>query len=328
MSQAVSLDHVGVVGGDLDALATTFEALGFCLTPLARHAGGRTGNRCVMLHEGYVELLATVDGGVSATLARFLAHHAGAHLLALGMADEDAVLARLQRAGLDVAEASETDRSVDDADPAGPRARFVLITPPDRPEGRFHLVRHLAPEALWQPRFLDHPNRAVALVEAILISAVPAETAAALSRLAGRPVVPDPVGGYALDLPQGRVRVLPEEAAAALLPGMTVPPAPCIAGLTLQTDDCNATLLARLATRAVSHRIEGAVVLVEAGGVALRFVGSPEGAGVRRARRMDWYQLTIEMPLSERVAVPPDAACGPAGPPALAGTAACCRPAR
>ena len=260
MSQAVSLDHVGVVGRDLDTLAAAFAAVGFSLTPLARHAGGRTGNRCVMLRQGYIELLATMPGGSSATLDRFLAQRPGAHILALGITDEAAVAARLACAGIAAAR-SEADRAVDDADPDGLRARFVLLTPPDRPEGRFHLVRHLTPEALWQDRFLHHPNHAVALVEAVIRAPVPAEAAAALSRLGGRPVVPDPAGGYALILPQGRVRVLPGEGGAL------------IAALTLRTDDANAGLLRWLADHAVPHVVEEAVVVVEAGGVALRFVG-------------------------------------------------------
>ena len=74
MNQATGLDHVGIVGRDLGSLAAAFEATGFHLTPLARHAGGRTGNRCAMFAEGgYLEPISTVDGGTSATLDRFLA---------------------------------------------------------------------------------------------------------------------------------------------------------------------------------------------------------------------------------------------------------------
>lgn len=271
--EAATLDHVGVVGHDLDTLAVTFERLGFHLTPLARHAGGRTGNRCVMLRQGYLELLATVDGGASATLDRFLAHHAGAHLLALGVDDADAAVVRLRRAGVVIGAAGETERAVDDADRCGPRARFVLVTPPERPEARLHLIRHLTPDLLWQDRFLQHANHAVGLVEAILLLPDPAEAAAAWSLLAGRPVQPDPLGGYVLDLPQGRVRLLPEAAAAVLLPVHPVPPAPCIAAVTLRTDDANAALLAWLAAQAVPYRVDGDIVLVEAGGVAVRFIG-------------------------------------------------------
>ena len=134
MNQAADLDHVGVVGQDLTALATTFEQLGFHLTPLARHAGGRTGNRCVMLREGgYLELMSTIDGGTSTTLNRFLVRYAGAHILALGIEDADAVLARLRLAWAGVPDVSRTDRAVDDGEAEGPRARFSLITPADPP---------------------------------------------------------------------------------------------------------------------------------------------------------------------------------------------------
>jgi hypothetical protein len=273
MSRAGSLDHVGIVGPDLDRLAVAFEALGFHLTPLAQHAGGRTGNRCVMLRHGYLELLAVIPGGASATIERFLAHHPGAHTVALGIDDAQAVAERLARAGLKPGEPQSTDRAVEETDPAGPRARFTLITLPDRPEGRFHLIRHQTPEALWQPRFLEHPNRAIALAELVIATPDPAETAAFLSRLAGRPVTPDPAGGYALDLPHGRVRALNEPAAQGLMPGQTLPPAPCMAAITVRTDDATRSVRALLAGSRLDHRIVDDAVVVTAGGVAIRFVG-------------------------------------------------------
>jgi hypothetical protein len=273
MSHAAALDHVGVVGRDVAALAADFEKLGFCLTPLARHAGGRTGNRNVMLRQGYIELLSVVDGGSSATLDGFLARYAGIHILALAVADEAATLARLHRASFAQAALSRTDRAVDDADPAGPRARFTLITTPDPPEGRIHLIRHETPEALWQERFLHHPNHATALEEVVLVVAEPAVTAALLSRLAGRPVVPDAAGGYMLDLPRGRVRMLPEGALGVAFPEVAAPVLPWIAGVTLGTDDGNAALRRWLEQRAIPFRTASDGLLVQAGGVMLTFRG-------------------------------------------------------
>ena len=73
---APTLDHVGVVASDLAALAAAYGRLGFTLTPLARYADGRIGNRCVMLRSAYIELLAVVDPNArSATLERFLARY-------------------------------------------------------------------------------------------------------------------------------------------------------------------------------------------------------------------------------------------------------------
>lgn len=271
MSHAAALDHVGVVARDVAALAAEFEHLGFCLTPLARHAGGRTGNRNVMLRQGYIELLSVVDGGSSATLDGFLARYAGIHVLALAVADEVAALARLHRAGFAQAALARTDRAVDDADPGGPRARFTLVTTPDPPEGRVHLIRHETPEALWQERFLQHPNHAAALEEVTLVVAEPAVTAARLSRLAGRPVVPDAAGGYALDLPRGRVRMLPEGTLGQVFPEVAVRVLPWIAGVTLGTDDGNAALRRWLEQRAIPFRTASDALLVHVGGMVLRF---------------------------------------------------------
>ncbi len=230
MNRAVALDHVGIVGRDLDTLAGAFASAGFTLTPLAPHPGGRTGNRCIVLRDGgYLEAMSTLPGGTSATLERFLARHAGAHTLALEIEDETAVAERLRRAFGGAPEGYRSERPIDAAEPDGPWARFSLLTPPDPPEGRVHLIRHETPGALWQPRFFAHANRAVALEVVAIVSAEPATTAAWYARLTGRPVVPDASGGYAVPLRRGRIRIVP--------PGTIPAPAPpCIAALTLRTE--------------------------------------------------------------------------------------------
>ena len=268
---AHALDHVGIVGADLDALADVFAGLGFCLTPLARHAGGRTGNRCIMFRDGgYLELVATVNGGTSATLDRFLGRYPGIHILALAIADEAAAAERLRRAGID-AHADRTERSTDESDPGAPRAAFALLTPPDPPEGRVHLIHHLTPEAMWQERFLTHPNQTTRLEEVILVAPVPAETAARLSVLAGRPVQPDPAGGYVLPLKSGRIRILSPEAWTTQHPGRTVPTLPWIGGLTLTTADGNAARHRLLKDRGIDHDQAPGLLQIQAGGVVLRF---------------------------------------------------------
>ena len=272
---ALTLDHVGIVGADLDALAAGFAGLGFCLTPLARHAGGRTGNRCIMFRDGgYLELVATVNGGTSATLDRFLGRYPGIHILALGIDDTTAAAERLRRAGINT-HADRTERSTDDSDPAALHVAFDLLTPPDPPEGRVHLIHHLTPDAIWQERFLTHPNQTVQLEEAILVAPTPAETAARLSVLAGRPVQPDPAGGYVLPLKSGRIRILWPESWAIPHPGLTAPTLPWIGGLTLTTADGNAALHRLLTDRGIGHDQVPGLLRVEAGGVVLRFRANP-----------------------------------------------------
>lgn len=248
LNTATGLDHVAIIGADAAALHGAFERLGFLLTPVARQSGRLradgpveawgTANRCAMLRQGYIELVAVVDPALPLNAAdRFLARYAGMHNVTLGMDDEEANLARLRRAGLAIPGVLHLERPVDDADPDGPRARFARLPLPDAPEGRMQLVRHLTPEAIWQERFLSHPNGAVALETAVLAVENPAETAARFSRLAGRPVAPDPAGGFALALPQGGVRILPPEALGVVMPGVVPPTLPFMAGISVRTED-------------------------------------------------------------------------------------------
>ena len=274
MTTATGLDHAGVCSRDAASLWATYERLGFTLTPVARQSDGRgplgTANRCAMLRRGYIELLAILDpalpdNGLGAMLGRM----EGALILALAMTDPEGNLARLRRAGVDVAGIAPLSRPVS---PGGPIARFERLPLPGAPEGRVQLVRHLTPELLWQEPWMNHPNGAQALREAIVVSDRPAESAARLSRLSGLTLEPDPAGGFALPLPDGaRVRVLGPDEAAALLPGLAAPALPAVMALVLGVADLDAT------RAALSHvlRVEvpGGVMVpaAEAAGCALVF---------------------------------------------------------
>jgi hypothetical protein len=262
---APTLDHVGVVAHDLPALAAAYERLGFTLTPQARYADGRIGNRCVMLRGSYVELLAVVDPNArSVTLERFLARYAGVHILAFGMADEQSAMERLHRAGIQQATLSRFMRPLDDEDPSGRTAEFVVVQTPDQPEGRFNLVHHLTPDLLWQGVFMQHPNNAIVLQDVWITVADPADAAARLSRLVGCVVVPDPMGGLALNLASGRIRLLP--AMSGIVPRVTK--------LALRTSDSNAVIKRLVNERSIAACDSGGAVVIDAaaaGGVELCF---------------------------------------------------------
>lgn len=272
MSIAFELDHVGVGARDLAPLAATYERLGFTLTPTARHRGKATGNRCIMLQHGYLELIALLDPSIPDRLHDQLARYAGLHIIALGIHDTAATLARLHQAGLTDLTIAPLERPVDDADPHGPQARFERIPLPETPEGTIQLIKHLTREAIWQPRFTTHANGATALDAVVIAAPNPAETAALVSRLAGVPVVPDPVGGFALPMGRGTIRMVPPEAVGHIFPGVAAPAMPAIVGMVLATADRCAALRPLLA--GVAHRAvpEGVMVLPEdAGGAALLF---------------------------------------------------------
>jgi 4-hydroxyphenylpyruvate dioxygenase-like putative hemolysin len=215
-----------------------------------------------MLRRGYIELIATIDQSrPSATLARFLAHHPGIHIVTFSVADETAALSRLHRAGFAV-DPIASERRTD-----GPSARFIRLPLTDA-DPRLQLLRHLTPELIWQERFLTHPNHVVALDTVVMAAAEPAVLAARLSRVAGVAVQPDPAGGYVLMLAQGHVRILPPEAMQAVFPGAAIPEPPCVAGIVLRTDDANAAVSALPAS--VARPVAGGV-LAQCGGVAVLF---------------------------------------------------------
>ncbi len=275
-AKAQGVDHVGVVTADLKSGAAAWRRLGFSVTALARHgnnaADGRivptgTGNHCVMLRQGYVELIGMVDpNAASATLARFLRAYTGIHVLTFAVADAAAAQTRLRLAGLE-ADLIVSARPADPADPAGPQARFVRLPLTDA-DPRLQLLQHSTPELVWQERFLTHPNHAVALEAVIVAAADPAGFAARVSRAAGVAMVPDPLGGFALRLAQGEVRILPEAALTRVFPGTAAPALPFIAGMILRTDDGNAAAARLLA--GVARPAPGGLA-AEIGGVAILF---------------------------------------------------------
>ena len=293
MNTALALDHLGVAARDLAPMCAAYERLGFTLSPIAQQSGRRrpdlpvekygSGNRCAFLKHGYIELIAILDPALfDNNLNAFLARYAGIHILALAMLDEEANLVRLRQAGIDIPGVAYLERPVE---AGGPIARFARLPFPDPPEGRVQLIRHLTPELVWQDRWMDHANRAEVLEAAILCAENPADTAARLSRLAGLPLEPDPAGGFLLRLPgaaraagpkapalETRVRVLTPEALASVLPGVTPPASPCMAGMMVRTADGGASARRILAGIPTREAPEGIMVPPEyAAGAALIF---------------------------------------------------------
>jgi hypothetical protein len=289
VSTAVALDHVGVAARDLGPLAAAYERLGFALSPVSQQRGPAgplgSGNRCAFLRHGYIELIAVLDPALDPNgLDRFLARYAGLHIVALAMEEEEANLARLRRAGVEIPGVAYLERPVE---PSGPTARFARLPLPDAPEGRLQLIRHLTPELVWDQRWMGHANRAEALTAVILVADPAAETAARLSRLAGLPLVPDPAGGFLLELPGAAgaagpqapeiptaVRVLEPEALPRVLPEVAIPALPFVAGMVVRTADGNAAARRRLEAEGIPTVAapDGLMVPPEfAGGAALVF---------------------------------------------------------
>ena len=280
MNIAASLDHLAWATRDPPALHARFERLGFCLTPRSTRltpvqpdnsaAPWPVCNRCAMLREGgYLEVLGAADPSRPVSeFDRYMDRYDGIHVVVLGMKDAEANLTRLRRANLPVVDVRYVERPVSDQEPDGPRIRVAHLTLPEAPEARLQLIQHVTPDLLWQERFLNHPNRAVALEAAILAVERPANSAVRFSLLAGQPVAPDLLGGFALPLARGLVRLLPPEMLPKALPGILPPTVPFVAAAVVRVDDGGQAVRALLGDE--GHEVPGGV-LADAGGGSVLF---------------------------------------------------------
>jgi hypothetical protein len=255
----LNLDHVAHFVPDREAAAAALVRLGFAATPFSEQfhrlqADGPlvpagTGNRCVMLREGYLEFLTPfMDTPVANQLRESIARCTGVHLVAYGTADAEADHARLAGAGFHPLPPVRLQREAD-APSGTTTVRFVVTrTPPGTmPEGRIQFCGHQTPEGVWQQRWLDHPNRAAGLRRVFLVLQDPAEAATRYARYAGIPsgLVSGPAGTefvqqtargalHLMDAAALRARFDPDR---ALVP----PVLPWIAGYELASDDLGAT---------------------------------------------------------------------------------------
>lgn len=217
---ALYVDHVSHFVADLDAAAGVFEALGFRVTPTSAHrtAEGPSGasNRCVMLEEGYIELLSpTHETPIAQRMRSLMARYDGVHLMCFGTPDAEGEHARLAAHGFAPQPLVALERQS-----AGGTARFkvVRVPPGKMPEGRIQFVEHLTPAVIWQERDVN-PYR---LAEVFVAAEDLAVTAARWGEFAG--LLPRPhFGTVRLESERGAVVVGPPPtgmAAAMAAPGI------------------------------------------------------------------------------------------------------------
>lgn len=290
------LDHIGLYAFDMEHVATQYERLGFRLTPLSQHASRdavtgvetRAGiaNRCAMLRQGYLELLAIVDPALDPRgVALGLQRYAGLHIVAFGTEDAAACANALSAQGF-TASLSDLRRSI--AGDGGPGlARFTQVRTPaaQMPEGLVFTLRHETPELLWQPQHLTHPNGAVSLEEVAVVVADPwGEPAQRYARYLGVPAAADATG-VRLALPAGSLRLMSPQAyqqefSPALLPALPFPGA-----IVVGVEDLARTE-ALLRSQAVAYQRRAAELVVgaeSAGGCVLVFRAACPAPGAAAA---------------------------------------------
>lgn len=275
MAQGINgFHHLGIVTRDLAGAVAKYESLGFIFTPLSLpefplSSGGApepvgVANRNAIFRNGYLEMLGVVDAARWASIStsqrgpfdidKPLRRYEGLHVMHFGTEHLDEVFAKLVEEGLNPSPIRPFQRVVET--PVGSalmRARCLSFAPGTNPEALFQIVQHQTPELALQPRFMAHPNGALALSEAILCVDDPEESAGRYGRYAGHSVGRrGPL--HVVDLGEARLVVVSQADLAMILPGEVAPTAPYLAGFTVTADvDRAAAFLQSRATPFRSH---------------------------------------------------------------------------
>jgi hypothetical protein len=240
----IFLDHVGHFVRDPYAAGRALARAGFAPTPVSiqvvpdpdgtpRATG--TGNVTAMFSRGYIEVLfKTTDTPLARELDAALARHAGVHVAAFAVADAAATHRRLASAGFRMQPLIHMQRPVDTGGAPG-IAAFTLarLEPGQMPEGRIQMLTHRTEAMVWQPRWLSHPNGAVALAGVVIVVRDLEEAARRFARFTGREAMPSP-RGQTIELDRGCVQLVTAEAFTRNLPDVPIPSLPFIGAYTIR----------------------------------------------------------------------------------------------
>ena len=224
------LDHVSHFVPDLDAAAGVLRALGFAVTPLSvqtvdgRPAGA--SNRCVMLEEGYLELLTpTHDTPVAQRIRDRMEKFVGVHLACFGTPDAEGEHARLAAHGFEPQPMVHLRRD-------SVRFEVVRPAPESMPEGRVQYVQQLTPEEIWREENLRHSNGVLGLSAVYACASDVPAAAARWARFTG--LLPYAAPRWVeLKASRGSAVISTEEALVKEGGFRAVPPAPALAGYAL-----------------------------------------------------------------------------------------------
>src|SRR4029078_10213865 len=192
----IFLDHVGHFVRDPQAAAAALARAGFAPTPVSVQVapdGGPTGtgNVCAMMTRGYIEVLfKTADTPLGREFESALARHSGIQLAAFAVADAAARHRRLGEAGFRTRPLAPFSRPVGTATGSAVASFTVArVEPGEMAEGRIQMLTHHTEDAVWQPRWLTHPNGALGLASLVIAVADVDEAAARARRCTRQPRV-------------------------------------------------------------------------------------------------------------------------------------------
>jgi hypothetical protein len=172
------IDHTLVGVRDLEAARATWQTLGFTLTPRGRHMGWGTGNYCIMLESGYIELLGVVDPSQFLNnLDGFLKKREGLMGLAFGTDNPAQCAEDLKESGVVFEGPKGLKRKLEL--PEGevlPAFELLYLDRDATPGINAFITHHLTPELIRRPEWLRHANRAKRLRSVTVVVEDPVRT--------------------------------------------------------------------------------------------------------------------------------------------------------
>jgi hypothetical protein len=266
----IFLDHVAHFVRDGAAASRAMIQAGFAPTPASVQSNPGpdgapvltgTSNVTAMMRRGYIEVLfKSSESPLTREFDDGLARYPGPHLIAFATADAIAASARLAAAGFRTALPVSLRRPVG-TETGEAEAAFTVarVMPGEMREGRIQFLTHHTEDAVWQKRWLAHPNGAFALMDAVVAVGDVDEATARFARFFGRSPTRTPLGqGFFLD--RGGVQLVNRAAFAELAPAAAMPALPFIGLYALGVDDLAATE-ALLRRNGLSPERRGAVLL-------------------------------------------------------------------
>lgn len=248
------IDHLVLAVADLDAARRRYEAMGFTLTPPARHPFG-TANSLVQFDRCFLELLAVADPAAippespghfsfAAFNRRYLADGEGLSMVVLESRDVRADREAFQTAGLATYEPFEFSRQarLPSGDEATVGFSLAFTSHPEMDNAGFFVCQQHAPHHFWKAEYQRHVNTAVTVLEVCLVTHRPLHFADFLQAFAGSDDVVAMDGRVEVRTPRGALVALTSERFAENY-GVGPPRAhrlPALAGFTLAVGDLDA----------------------------------------------------------------------------------------
>jgi catechol 2,3-dioxygenase-like lactoylglutathione lyase family enzyme len=283
------IDHLVLAVADLEAARQRYGALGFTLTPPARHPFG-TANSLVQFDGAFLELLSVVEPALipphapgrfsfAAFNRDYLERGEGFSMLVLDSRDARADAEAFRQAGLATYEPFDFSRPAKLPTGEDVKVGFSLAFTGHRDikSAGFFVCQQHAPERFWRPEYQRHDNTAVTVKEVCLVAPRPLHFAEFMQGFAGSDQVAASEHQVDVATARGIITVLTADGFAKRY-GITPPRAhrlPALAGFTLGVSDHDAMQAAveraGVATAAGDGRLT--VVPEDAFGAALAFTG-------------------------------------------------------